>query len=240
MKHKCLNIKKHVSYEVDFEYLNDQVDFFLTTPNAENKKEQFFNIIDFFKDKKFVEPSGASFMKSFRVKCDNFQYTIECSNLVARQILSVLLNLQDKGESIYHSWYLYDYDRCNETPQFMHYFFIASNHKIILETVSISSSWMDECDPNILINCLDSFVPLWSNMEADLKAETSWYYHKFYQETIIGQLQSLKRKFKSKKMPIPITNRSSSLDQISLLHSIDKCLKWLIFITAIILLKILF
>jgi hypothetical protein len=37
-------------------------------------------------------------------------------------------------------------------------------------------------------------------MEADLKAETIWYYQKFYQETIIGQLQALKKKPKSKNV----------------------------------------
>lgn len=244
MKNKDLNIKERIPYEIDFEYLNMQVDFFLTTPSAENKKEQFYSIIEFFKDKKFVEPSYASFMRSFRVKCENFQYTVECNNLIARQILSVLLNLQDKGEALYHSWYLYDYDRCNEMPQFEHSFFIAGDHKIILENVNISSSWMDECDPNVLIessvaNCPDSSVPLWSNMEANLKAETIWYYQKFYQETIIGQLSFLKKKPKSKKMSIPIVDQSSPHDQITALASIDKSLKWLVCIAALILLKML-
>ncbi|WP_059358574.1 hypothetical protein [Parachlamydia acanthamoebae] len=245
MNNKDLNFKERIPYEVDFQYLNTQVDFFLTTPDAENRKEQFYNIIEFFKDKKFVDPSDASFMRSFRVKCENFQYTVECNNLIARQILSVLLNLQDKGEAIYHSWYLYDYDRCNEMPQFIHSFFIAGSHRIVLENVRISSSWMDECDSNVLIessvaNCPDSSLPLWSNMEADLKAETTWYYQKFYQETIFGQLQSLKKKPKSKKMLIPIANQHPSDDHASLLCSIDKSLKWLICITVILLLKIFF
>lgn len=246
MKNKDLNFKAYIPYEVDFEYLNAKVDFFLTTPDAENKQEQFFNIVKFFKDKKFLEPSSsyALFTESVRVKCENFHYTIDCNNLVVRQILSILLNLQDKGESIYHSWYLYDFDSCNEMPQFIHSFFIAGTHRIVLETVRISSSWMDKCDPNVLIessvvNCQNSSIPLWSNMEADLKAKTTWYYQKFYQETIIGQLQALKRKPTSKKKFIPITDQSSSLDQISLLCSIDKSLKWLICIAILILLKML-
>lgn len=245
MNNKNLNFKERTRYEVDFGYLNTQVDFFLSTPDAENRKEQFYNIIEFFKGKKFAEPSDASFMKSFRVKCENFEYTVECNNLIARQILSVLLNLQDKGEAIYHSWYLYEYDRCNEMPQFIHSFFIAGSHRIVLENVEISSSWMDECDPNVLIessvaNCPDSSVPLWSNWEADLKAETTWYYQKFYQETILGQLAALKKRPKSKKTSTPTTDQTSSVDQIPLLYSIDKNLKWLICIAGLILLKLLF
>lgn len=242
MRNKEIKFVKYARYNVDFEYLNQKVDFFLTIPNMEPKKEYFWAIIEFFKDKKIIKPADGSFLNSFSVICEDIEYTIECENLIARQILSILLNLQVQNKPLYSSWYRYDYNSCTETPQFIHSFFLAYDYKIILEDAEISTSWMDECDPNILVETLpagssNSSMPLWSNIEADLKATALWYYKKFYKETTIGQILSIREKTVSSSLPKLQSTDSTLPDEISLLSSIDTSLKWLVVAAVIIVVK---
>lgn len=52
MKNKELNVSKYIPYEVDFDYLEENVQFFLEVSNKEETKISFWKIIDFFSDKK--------------------------------------------------------------------------------------------------------------------------------------------------------------------------------------------
>ncbi len=226
---KELKFKKYLQYYVDFEYLDEKVDFHITITEKEQEKKQFWDIIHFFKNKKILEPVDASFSKSIRIRCEDGEYSIESTNLIARQVLAVLLNLQSKEKSLYSSWYLYDYDSCNEMPQFIHSFFLAGDYKIIQEDVMISTSWMDDCDPNILVmsplvGCYNnSSTPLWSNMGANEDALTKWYYQKFYRENVKGQIIAIRENFR------PDGYSSSS--------TTEAYLKWIMIACGLILLK---
>lgn len=237
MKTKELNFSKYTPYEVDFEYLEKNVEFFLEAPNENPEKLSFWKIMQLFSHKKILEPADASFLKSFCILCEGGEYNIECKNLIARQVLAVLLNQQNEGKPFECFWYLYDYDSCNETPQFIHSFFLAIDRKIQLNDVQISTSWMDECDQNILIES-DSSFSLWSNMEENHKATTLWYYQKFYRETEWGQIISIRENLNtvgSIKSTVP----STSINQ-ALLSSINRKLKFAVIILIGILFKMLF
>ena len=253
MKNKKLNVSKHVPYEVDFDYLEENVQFFLEVSNKEEIKTSFLKIIDFFSDKKISEPVDESF-SDVCVVCDDVTYKIRCKNLIARQVLAVILNLQNEKKPLWCLWCLYDYNSCNEMPQFIHSFFLAADSKIQLDNVQISTSWMNECDQNILVEASiaetpDSSMPLWSNMEEDLKARVLWYYQKFYQETENGQILAIRDNLKlleSEKfnifLPSKIFSSCSSYSSVdnALLFSINSKLKWAVIILGAILLKIFF
>lgn len=243
MSNKELNVRKHIPYEIDFEYLNTKVEFFLEIPNENQKKVSFWEIIEFFSDKPYSEEVDSSFGSCIYVECSDIEYKILCKNLIARQVLSIMLNLQNEKKSLYSNWYLYDYDSCNEMPQFIHSFFLADSGKIQLERASISTSWMDECDQNIfveetLVTVPDSSMPLWDNMEEDQRAVAHWYYQKFYQETERGQILSIRENLSSVKSTDPVIP-STSMDQ-ALLSSINRKLKFAVIVLIGILFKMLF
>lgn len=165
----------------------------------------------------------------------------------------MLLNLQSEEKSIYSTWYLYDYNICNEMPQFVHSFFVAGNDRILLDNARISTSWMDDCDPNILVESTfitvpNSSMPLWSNMEEDQKAITMWYYQKFYQESNRGQILSIRKNLinsTASSATSILSNETkpslhSSSGKISLLSSINKKLTWGLAMMGLILIKVLF
>lgn len=251
MKNKELKVKAHIPYEVDFDYLHEKVHFSLTEKNRNPTDYQFWEIIQFFSKKKISQPVDASFSKTIYIKCDDVEYTINCENLIARQVLALTLNLQNEKKSFHNSWYLYDYDECTETPQFIHSFFLVDDHKII-DFARISTSWMDECDINILIESTpilsdNSSLPLWNNMKSNLKATTLWCYQKFYQETERGQILAIRKNlpnpdsfktktsFSAKSLPL-----DPSLNKAFLFSSINKKLKWIVVILIVILIKMIF
>lgn len=232
-KNNELHFSKHTPYEVDFEYLETKVEFFLEAPNETPIKLSFWEIIKYFSEKKISEPVHGSFQTSFRIDYNDVIYRIRCENLIARQVLSVILNLQNEKKPIYSFWYLYDFNSCTESPQFIHSFFLANASKIQLDNVDISTSWMDKCDSKILIKS-DSSMPLWSNMEGDQKATTLWYYQKFYHETDKGQILSIRENLKSVE-----SISCASIDQ-KLLSAVNKKLKFVVIILILILLKMIF
>ncbi len=239
MENQDLIFKKYVEYEVDFDYLEENVKFLIISSHKK-VNSSFWELMHFFADKKIIEPVYKTFSDIW-VKCEECEYTIECKNFIARQVLTTLLNLQKEKESIYTSWYLYDHDSCNEMPQFISSFFLADNNKIILDHVAISTSWLDKCDPNILIEsslvkCLESSTPLWNNMEKDQKAIMLWYYQKFHKETRRGQILSIRETLGSQKTKA-YSSLSYQANQSSLLQSINKNLEWVVIILGIILVK---
>lgn len=252
MKNTELNFKKFVPYVVDFDYIDEKVDFYVTSPDTSEVKMGFSFIIQFFSDKTITEPIYASFQKSFFMSCDGSKYEIRCDNLIARRVLSEVLNLQNEKKPIHCIWYFYDLNSCNEQPQFMHHFFLVNDDKIVSDKVVISTSWMDKCDVNVLIEdepflLEDSSLPLWDNEEGDMKAATFWYYQKFYEETNRGQILAIKENIGGatiatstclsiKTMP----SLHSSFGQVRLLSSINKKLIWLVGMIAVLLIKILF
>lgn len=135
-------------------------------------------------------------------------------------------------------------------PQFIHSFFLAEDSKIQLDNVEISTSWMYECDQNILVEASiaetsSSSMPLWSNMEEDLKARALWYYQKFYQETETGQILAIRndlKLLKSEKSSIFLPWNTKIFPSCSkaLLFSINSKLKWAVIILGAILVKMFF
>ena len=232
--------KKFCPYEVDFDHLNEKVDFFITTASHDPKKEGFWDLIKLFKDKKIIKPIQAGFYRQFSVDCEDGKYEIQCDDIIGRQILSILLMLLSENKSIECFWYFYDHNVCNEMPQFIDSFFLVDGTKIISECVRISTSW-EKNDTNILVEsstvkCHNSSTPLWRNMEADQRASTLWCYQNFYQETITGQILAIREQ----PNVLPISMTRATPHQISLLSSIDKSLKWLILGAGLMLVRMFF
>ena len=194
MKNKDLKFNKFTAYEIDFEYLEENVEFFLGALEETSKKLSFSEIIKFFSDKRISEPVDPSFCSTFNIHCENATYTMHCKNLVARQVLAVTLNLKNEKKTIWCDWYLYDFNRCNTTPQFMHYFFLVGDGEIQLDKVTISTCWGVDYDPNVLIKFDDDSG--WSNGEENKKAITLWFYQKFYQETTWGKILTIRENLK--------------------------------------------
>ena len=234
-----LKFKKYIPYEVDFDYIDEKVDFLFSESNSDPQKKGFGEIIRYFGENKvlkIVEPSYSSAMK---VHCERHNYLIECENLVALQVLSVLLNLQMGNKPVWTFWYLSDFDSCNETPQFIHSFFLADTDNIILDDVTISTSWMNDYDPHVLIEsslitCDNSSRPLWSNMKKNQEARTYWYYQKFYQETKRGQLLAIRENLSPTLRPCMSSNQSLCES------TIEKKLQWIIILLGAILIKLVF
>lgn len=229
MKNEDLKFNKFIAYGIDFEYVEENVEFFLDTLEENSKKLSFWEIIKFFSDKRISEPVHGSFFDSFNVNCENVTYTIHCKNLIARQVLAVTLNLKNENKTIWCDWYLYDFNSCNEEPQFIHYFFLAGDKEIQLDNVRISTCWGVDYDPNILVKSED-YEPLWSNEEEDSKAITLWYYQKFYQETMRGKILTIRENLNlfdseegliSKLLNLKMNPCCSSISQ-ALLFSINR------------------
>lgn len=246
MKNKELNFEKYIPYEIDFQYLEENVEFFLDSPKGNLNKLSYQEIINFFSDKRISKTVKGSFFESFNIDCENLTYTIHCKNLIARQVLAVILNLNNEKRSIWCDWYLYDFNSCNEHPQFIHSFFLVDNGEIQLDNVSISTSWLDKCDPNILVTLanipnsskplwisrenIEDTMPLWSNEEENTKATAIWYYQKFYRETMTGQILIIRENLKlfhsqqnliSKLLNLTLTPCCSSISQ-AILFSINR------------------
>ena len=194
MKNKDLKFNKFVPYAINFEYLEEKVQFFLGTSEENSKKISFSELIKFFSEKRISEPLDISFCSPFNVDCENATYTIHCENLIARQILGVILNLKNENKTIWCDWYLYDFNKCNKHPQFLHYFFLVGDGEIQLDKVTISTCWGVDYDPNVLILLEDDHI--WSNEEENKKAITLWFYKKFYQETKWGKILSIRENLK--------------------------------------------
>lgn len=230
-----LQFKKCVPYEVDFRYLNEKVDFSLTVPNREPQKKSFWNLIQFFEDKAFIEPTRARSSDWISVECENAEYRIQCTNLIARHVLAILLNLQNDNKSIENYWYLYEIDDCFDVPMSRNSFFLAHDYKILLEDVGIATCCWEECDPNILVDRdLDSSTS-WNAYQVAL---TKWYYQKFYQDTLKGQVLLIKE---NPSISFPFHKNARCFSKInSSLSSIDKKLKWLIIGAVLIVVKFIF
>lgn len=240
MEKEELKFEKYVPYEVDFDYINEKIDFLLTIPNEEPQKKSFWEIINFFNGKKIIERIKLSFFDTIRFESEDIEYFIKCKNLMAREILSISLNLQNEKKSLWCEWYFYDIDTCTEIPQAINYFFLANELKILEEKVTISTSIMNEYDPNILVES-SLFLspcgkPLWSNMKANQRALAKWYFQKFYQETVTGQILFLRE---NSSLPNPFTNYSNP-NKSPILSSIKTYLKYLLIVGVLILLKMLF
>ncbi|HAB98227.1 MAG TPA: hypothetical protein DCE71_00175 [Parachlamydiales bacterium] len=134
----------------------------------------------------------------------------------------------------------------------MHYFFLINDNKIMSDSVVISTSWMDECDTNILIEdkpflLENSSLSLWGNEVTNMEAATFWYYQKFYQETTKGQTLAIRENIANATASTStclsiktIPSLHSSFGQVKLLLSVNKKLAWLVAMMAVILVKILF
>lgn len=239
-----LKFKKYIPYEVDFDYLDEKVDFLFSEADANPQKKSFWEIMSHFSENKILEVVDSSYSSGIKVHCERQNYLIECKNLVAREVLSVLLNLQMKNKPVETFWYLSDFDSCNEMPQFIHSFFLADAGNIILDDVTISTSWMDDYDHNVLIEsslikCHNSSLPLWSNMEQNQNALTYWYYQKFYQETTRGQLLAIRENL-SPIFPSSLLNKFLSSEQSISTSPIERRLQWIIMLLGAILIKMLF
>ncbi len=251
---KDLKFKKHIAYTLDFDYLDEKVEFLLSEPDAETLKKSFSEIILFFSDKKLLEPVNSSFLGATYVKCEDIKYTVECKNHIARRVLSILLNLQDKKKPMHADWYLYDFDSCNEFPQEIHRFFLASDGKIILENAVISSSIMkNENDANILIDLNpvtvgDNSMPLWNNARSNEQALALWYYQKFYRESEKGQVLAIRESLSSSNshtvlrhlLPNNLDLSSHLSSKQILLSRINKKLTWIVIALGVFLLKLFF
>lgn len=211
-------------YDIDYEYINKNISIKIEPCPVGVKCSNFWRIIEFFESVAITEKVFHSYRDEIHVKCTDQEYIITCEEVVTRGIIATLIELARKKQPTNCSWYFYDADACMEHPQFIYSFFLMENNQIVSDKVTISYSWMDKLDPNVLVKYED--IGLWSNGKEDLQAQIQSSYKKFLEETNPGRLLSIRKNLRSQ----------SSVE--SVLVSINLKLIFIIIGIAVIILKL--
>lgn len=109
-----------------------------------------------------------------------------------QQLLRLYYALAEKGASPFGlSWYYYDHDSSNTSPQESYSFFLVWDDKIIDEEFRVSDYHDSGFEPTIFVPNENDGIH-WSGVVAWEAAIDKYYYRKFYAETRTGQLMTLR------------------------------------------------
>jgi hypothetical protein len=109
-----------------------------------------------------------------------------------RDILKTMLKLRSEGINPSGTvWYYFDHDSCLDYPQEVYSFFVVANDKIARERVAFSDDPTNGFDPTIFETHDYKYLPFGDMPDWD-KADTRYWYRKFYRETRTGQLMALR------------------------------------------------
>jgi hypothetical protein len=124
-----------------------------------------------------------------------------------REMLCKLLELRNDGANPFSThWFWYDWD-WNTSVQESYSFFVVCEDRIVKECVSFSDSTGNGFDPSLFRAQDDSVPSGWSSETAWTKANTRFWYRKFYAETRTGQMMVLRKPELSERWNLNTTER---------------------------------
>jgi hypothetical protein len=109
-----------------------------------------------------------------------------------REILEILLSLRQDGTNGFEAlWFWYNSDSCRQDPQDSYTFFVVAKDRIAREQVMFFDAQDSGFDPSVFESEASSpFV--WFGDKAWRDAKARFWYRKFYAETRMGQLMTLR------------------------------------------------
>jgi len=148
-----------------------------------------------------------------------------------REMLCKLLEFRNDGTDPFSSsWFWYDWD-WNTSVQESYSFFVVCGDRIVRECVSFSDFPGSGFDPSLLWAVDESVLSGWSSERARRKAETRFWYRKFYAETRTGLMMVLRKPELSERWNLDTTDR--------LLRKIHVLLWVLIALVGLVLIRLL-
>ncbi len=177
------NIFKDEPCKIGVENLNGKIEFNQMT---------FLELIQLLEKKKITETTKLG--GQHNVKFNDTEYKIECTGL-ADCLLPILLKLiSQEGFAVECYWYYYDEDHVLDDFHEFFSFFLVNGAKIVLENATIShasGAWLNsdflKYEPNDF-----------THNEAGMRqASAVWWYKKFYSQTNIGQIVSIRERLES-------------------------------------------
>lgn len=229
-------------YEIDASRVAE-LEFEVSEDNRPARSVPFFDALDLYRADpiKAIESRGPITVRS-QSTARSF-----CGSPFAIDLLEVCLTLQRTVENPVSAcrWFYYDWDRVVDDMHDAFYFFIVTPAGIAPETAIFHRYTNSGFDPSFFIQTDSPKAAaddIWSGAAAHRKAQTAFWYRKFYQDTPTGQLVALRDEpelyfYSEGRIPAPSTSLADG--SLRLLVQVRNVCIALLLVAVLILLKLM-